>query len=68
LEGHDAGEVEIQSVVVFHSPRAELDVSDPPRPVTNPKGLKRELRKQKGQKLPGQQYRQLLELFDQAVA
>lgn len=68
LEEHDAGEgVEIQSILVFYNPRAELSLSDPPRPVTDPKGLKRAIRKQQGPKLSGSTYRRLRELFEEAT-
>jgi hypothetical protein len=59
--------VEIQNVMVFYHPRAQLNISEPPRPVANPKGLKKALRRQPGEGLSGSQYRQLRELFDQAV-
>jgi hypothetical protein len=65
LEEHEVGEgVEIQNVLVFYNPRAQLSVSDLPRPVVDPKGLKRALRKQAGDKLAGNQYRQLKDLFE----
>ena len=71
LDEQGAGEgVEIQNVMVFYSPRAQLSVSDPPRPVVTGKGLKKALRRQqadKGIKLPGDQYRELRDLFDQMV-
>ncbi len=68
LDEHGIGEeVEIENILVFYNPRAELVISDPPRPVANPKGLKKALRKAKGEKLPGGQYRQLQELFDEAA-
>jgi hypothetical protein len=68
LDEHGIGEeVEIENILVFYNPRAELIISDPPRPVANPKGLKKALRKAKGEKLPGGQYRQLRELFDGAA-
>ncbi|MFN2242713.1 MAG: nuclease-related domain-containing protein [Anaerolineae bacterium] len=71
LDEHEAGEdVEVQSVVVFYNPRAQLDITDPPRPITNPKGLKKALRKQRGDeetKLTGAQYRELRDLFDEAA-
>lgn len=69
LEANDAAEgVEIENILVFYNPRAELDVSEPPRPVVDAKGLKKEIRKQKDRKLSESQYRRLQELFDQAVA
>jgi hypothetical protein len=69
LDGHGIGEeVEIQNVVVFYNPRAELSISAPPRPVANPKGLKKAIRKQPGEKLSGAQYQQLGELFSQTVS
>jgi hypothetical protein len=68
LDEHGIGEeVEIENILVFYNPRAELVISDPPRPVANPKGLKKALRKTKGEKLPGGQYQQLRELFDGAA-
>jgi hypothetical protein len=64
LDEHEAGEgVEIQNVLVFYNPRAELSVSDPPRPVVAAKGLKKVIRKQTKQ-VPAVQYRQLQELFE----
>lgn len=60
-------EVEIENILVFFSPRAELVISDPPRPVANPKGLKKALRKGREARLPGAQYQQLQELFDEAA-
>jgi hypothetical protein len=68
LDEHGVGEeVEIQNIVVFYNPRAELVISDPPRPVANPKGLKKAIRKRQGVKLAGRQYQQLEELFDEAL-
>lgn len=65
LDEHDAGEgIEIDNILVFYNPRVELSVSDPPRPVVTPKGLKRAIRRQRGQKLPSGRYHQLQELFD----
>ena len=69
LDEHGIGEeVEIQNVVVFYNPRAELSISAPPRPVANAKGLKKAIRKQPGEKLSSAQYKQLGEAFDQAVS
>ena len=62
-----AEDVEIQNVVVFYNPRAELDVSDPPVPIVDPKGLKKAIRKQTDGKLPGKEYDALRELFDEAA-
>jgi hypothetical protein len=68
LEANEVGEeVEIQSIVVFYNPRTELVISDPPQPVVDPKGLKKAIRKQKGEKLTASQYRQLKELFEGAT-
>jgi hypothetical protein len=58
-------EVEIDNVVVFYNPKAEVVVSDPPRPVANPKGLKKAIRKQQDKKLSNSVYRQLEDLFDE---
>lgn len=69
LDEHGIGEeVEIQNVVVFYNPRAELSISAPPRPVANPKGLKKAIRKQQSERLSNTQYQQLTEAFDQAVS
>jgi hypothetical protein len=66
LEANDAGEgVEIQNILVFYSPRAELQVSNPPRPIIVPKGLKKTLRKLPGDKLSESQYEKLEDLFDE---
>jgi hypothetical protein len=65
LEAHDIGEgAEIQNVLVFYNPRAQLTVSEPPRPVVDPKGLKKAIRRQREDKLSSNQYRALLELFE----
>ena len=69
LAEHDLHEdVEIQNVVVFYNPRAELTVSSPPRPVANPKGLKKAIRKIGSDKLSGPLYQQIGELFDENIA
>jgi hypothetical protein len=60
-------DVDIQNVLVFYSPRAELSISDPPRPVVNTKGLKKALRRQPGERLPPALYQKLQSLFDAAV-
>ncbi len=69
LDEHGANEgVEVQNMVVFYNPRAELVIADPPRPVVPTKGMKKALRKPQDGKLSNEQYRQLRELFDQAAA
>ena len=70
LDEHDAGDgVDIQNMVVFYSPRAELSISDPPRPIVHQKALKKAIRKQQGEtKLSGDQYRKLRDLFDQSAS
>jgi hypothetical protein len=71
LDEQGVGEgVEIQNVVVFYNPRAQLSVSDPPRPLVTQKGLKKAIRKQQaegGIKLSGDQYRELRDLFDEVI-
>jgi hypothetical protein len=68
LDEHGVGEeIEIENILVFFNPRAELVISDPPRPVANPKGLKKAIRKRGEAKLRGGQYQQLQELFDEAT-
>jgi hypothetical protein len=61
------GKVEIQNVIVFYNPRAELQVTDPPRLVTDTKGLKKAIRKVQGQDLPEDLYLQIGTLFDRDV-
>lgn len=61
------GDVEIQNVLVFYNPRAELEVSDPPVPIVNPKGLKKAVRKGTDEKLPAKDYQALRELFDRTA-
>ncbi|MGD8622985.1 MAG: nuclease-related domain-containing protein [Anaerolineae bacterium] len=66
LEANDASEgVEIQNILVFYSPRAELQVSNAPRPITVPKGLKKTLRKLPDGGLAEGQYERLEDLFDE---
>ena len=60
-------ELEIQNIVVFFNPRAQLDVSDPPVPVVLPKDLKKAIRKMASPKMSGEQYRRLEELFDETA-
>ncbi len=60
-------EIAIQNVLVFYNPRARLEVVDPPRPVVEPKRLKKFIRAQPGAKLTGVQYQQLLDLFEKAA-
>jgi hypothetical protein len=68
LAGHDGAEgVEIHNILVFYNPRAQLDVSHPPRPVVVPKGLKKAIRKQSSTKLPRDQYEELASLFEAAT-
>ncbi len=65
LDEHDAGDgVEIQSIVVFYNPRVDLQVTDAPRPVVDPKGLKRAIRRTQDQKLSSAEYRKLQQLLD----
>ena len=69
LQAHDvADEIDIQNIVVFYNPAATLDVTDPPRPVVDPKGLKKVIRKQREDKLSGSQYRQIRDLFEGRAA
>ena len=56
--------VDIYNILVFYNPKVELFVGDSPYPVSNTKGLKKELRKKEGEKLPAALYKQLQDLFD----
>lgn len=60
-------EVDVQSIVVFYSPRVSLQASDAPRPVIDPKGLKKAIRKTQSKKLSSAQYRELQQLFDHSA-
>jgi hypothetical protein len=65
LSTHGASDgVEIQNVLVFYHPRAQLEVADPPRPVVAPKSLKKALRKQSGSKFSTEHYQRLQALFE----
>jgi hypothetical protein len=68
LVEHSAdGDIEIQNVLVFYNPGVQLDISDPPRPVVVPKGLKRVIRKQQTESLSATQQRELRELFEAKI-
>jgi hypothetical protein len=60
-------EVEIKSVVLFHSPKAELQITAPPRPITDTKGLKKAIRKIQSNRLPEDLYLEIGTLFDRDV-
>jgi hypothetical protein len=60
-------DIDIQNVLVFTNPRAELSVTDQPRPIVTTKGLKKALARQPAGKLPADRYQQLQALFDAAV-
>jgi hypothetical protein len=60
-------ELEIQNVIVFYHPRAQLEVTEPSRAVASIKGLKKAIRKQANGGLSSSQYRQLQELFEAGV-
>ena len=66
LRQHGIEDVEMQNLIVFYNPRAQLDVSDPPRPVLLPGGLKRAIRTQPTGRLSPARYRQLQDLFEGA--
>jgi len=69
LDEHNAGQdVEIENLLVFYSPKAELLLEDPTAPVTTPKGLKKLIRKQRGGELKGKPYDELLALFEATAA
>ncbi len=61
------GDMEIQNVLVFYNPGVQLDISDPPRPVVIPKGLKRATRKRQSGDLSATRQRELRELFAAAL-
>jgi hypothetical protein len=63
-ESDAAQDVEIQNLVVFYNPRVDLSVSDPPRPVLTPKGLKKAIRKQQATSLAPEQIEGLQALFE----
>jgi hypothetical protein len=61
---HGIAGVDIQNVIVFYHPRVQIEVTDPPRPVVVPKGIKRIVRSQPEGRLSPGIYRQLQELFE----
>ena len=64
LEQHEVADgVEIENVLVFVHPKAQVDAHDPPRPVLMPKDLKRAIRSDQ-KKLSPDRYRRLQELFE----
>ncbi len=68
LELHNIdGDMEIQNVLVFYNPGVQLDISDPPRPVVIPKGLKRAIRKRQTGDLSATRQRELRELFEAEI-
>ena len=56
--------VDIQNLIVFYHPRAQIEATDPPRPVVVPRRLKRAIRSQPQGRLSPSLYRQLQELFE----
>ena len=68
LEAHEsAPEADIQGIIVFYNPRVQLDVTDPPLPIIDPKGLKKAIRRQGDEKLSNRQYLELQSILDQAA-
>lgn len=68
LEANQVGqEVEAQGIIVFYNPRAQLEVTDPPLPIVEPKGIKKAIRKQAEDKLSNRQHKELQDLFDKAA-
>jgi hypothetical protein len=57
-------DVDILNLIVFYHPRAQLEATDPPRPVVVPGGLKRAIRSLAQGRLPSGTYRQLQALFE----
>jgi hypothetical protein len=68
LEADESGqEVDIQGIIVFYNPRVQLEVTDPPLPIIDPKGLKKAIRRQGDEKLSNRQYNELQSILDQAA-
>jgi hypothetical protein len=64
LEGHEVADgVEIENVLIFVHPKAQVEVHEPPRPVITPKDLKRAIRSGQSRLSPDR-YRRLQELFE----
>lgn len=63
-ENDNEGGVEVQSLLVFYNPKAQLSVSDPPIPVVAPKALKKAIRKGQQSKLSTERYEEFLALFE----
>jgi len=65
LDENKAGEgITIRNIIIFYNPKVKLEVSGAPRPISDPKGLKKAIRKLTDKKLPPAKYKQLQELFD----
>jgi hypothetical protein len=65
LQENDLGDgVDIQNTLVFFNPKVQLSVSDPPRPVVVPKGLKKVIRRQQGDSIPAEEFARLKSLFE----
>lgn len=68
LEAHGSGpELDIQGIIVFYNPRVQLEVTDPPLPIIDPRGLKKAIRRQGDEKLSNRQYNELQSILDQAA-
>jgi len=68
LEQHEVADgVEIENVLVFVHPKAQVDANEPPRPVIMPKDRKRAIRGGQN-KLSPDRYRRLQELFESQAA
>jgi hypothetical protein len=61
-------ELDIQGLIIFFNPRVQLEVTDPPLPITDPKGLKKAIRRQTEEKMSSRQYREIQSILDQAAA
>jgi hypothetical protein len=61
---HGMEGVDIQNLIVFYHPRAQIEVTEPPRPVVDPRGLKRAIRSLPQGRLSSSLYGQLQELFE----
>jgi len=68
LEQHEVADgVEIENVLVFVHPKAQVEAIEPPCPVLMPKDLKRAIRSDQ-KKLSPDRYRRLQELFESQAA
>lgn len=62
----EANEIPIEGLIVFTNPRASLELIDPAVPVVSSKKLKAYLRQRKKNRIPAEQRKELVGIFEEA--